>query len=247
MAEQQQSISVAFPAPPPFYKDFTEENVASYTELQAAASTDTTNIQSSQLPHPSILDLPPELRYLRPPSPPPNGKYRSFGESLSLSASLPPLPPETPSLYPSPPTSQHLVRLTRSLLLNFLELLHILATDPSATEYGPKWDDLRDLLRNAHRAVNEYRPHQAREALILLMEEQVERGKREKRGIEELKAKVDEVLAGMEEGLKREGEADGVGGGADAEARRSGHQSTDYKKIEAEKRTWEFLREDLGS
>lgn len=95
--------------------------------------------------------------------------------------------------------------------------------------------------------MNEYRPHQAREALILLMEEQVERGKAEQKGMEELKAKVDEVLAGLGEGLDRGGEDDGVGGGVDGAVTRSGHQSKEEKKkIEAEKRMWEFLREDVG-
>lgn len=84
--------------------------------------------------------------------------------------------------------------------------------------------------------MNEYRPHQAREALILLMEEQVERGKAERKGMEELKAKVDEVLAGFEDGLDW----------GPAGVSRSGHQSEEEKKLDAEKRMWEFLREDIG-
>ena len=94
--------------------------------------------------------------------------------------------------------------------------------------------------------MNEYRPHQAREALILLMEEQVERGKVERKGMEELKAKVDEVLAGFGDGLDRGPEDDGSGCGPDAGVSRSGHQSEEEKKLDAEKRMWEFLREDIG-
>ena len=103
------------------------------------------------------------------------------------------------------------------------------------------------MFRNAHQAVNEYRPHQAREALILLMEGQVERGQSEKKGIEELKAKVDEVLAGLGEGLNQGGNGDGADPGQGAGANVNGNQTTERKKNEAEKRMWEVLREEVGS
>lgn len=75
----------------------------------------------------------------------------------------------------------------------------------------------------------------------------MERGEREKRGIEELRVRVDEVLGGLEEDLNRDGEADRVGGGTGSEASRSGHQDTEDTKVEAEKRMWEFLMEEVGS
>ncbi|MCJ1404102.1 Mediator of RNA polymerase II transcription subunit 7 [Xylographa trunciseda] len=250
MAEQQQnsSITAAFPAPPPFYKHFTEANLTRFAELQADSITDPEDTQGNQQSSSSLLDLPPELRCLQPPPPPSNGKYRSFGEDRSLAAPLTPLPAETSALYTSPPTPTSLIQLTRSILLNFLELVHILATNPSATEYGPKWDDLRDLFRNAHQAVNEYRPHQAREALILMMEAQVERGRREKEGIGELRTKVDELLAGLGEGLdEREGEENGVNGSGLSLGRVRGEDEEWERKMEDEKRMWEILREDFGS
>ena len=168
--------------------------------------------------------------------------------SPQLSPPLPPLPPEIEQLYQSPPTPQILIQLTRSILLNFLEYVHILATNPAHTEYGPKWDDLRDLFRNAHQAVNEYRPHQAREALIMMMEAQVERGKRERDGIRELREKVEVMLAGLGEGseetelerTKRNQtlELDTENGGHDTDSIRE-------RKLEAERRMWETLRENL--
>ncbi|MCJ1417363.1 Mediator of RNA polymerase II transcription subunit 7 [Xylographa parallela] len=249
MAEQQQSSSItaAFPAPPPFYKHFTETNLARFAELKADLNIDLEDTKDSQKPSSSFPDLPPELRYLQPPPPPPNGQYRSFGEDRSLAAPLIPLPEETIVLYTSPPNPASLVQLTRSILLNFLELVHILATNPSATEYGPKWDDLRDLFRNAHQAVNEYRPHQAREALILMMEAQVERGKREKEGIGELRTRVDEMLAGLGEGLvEKEAEENEVNVIGLGQGRRRGEDEEWESEMEDEKRMWEVLREDLG-
>ncbi|MCJ1319846.1 Mediator of RNA polymerase II transcription subunit 7 [Xylographa vitiligo] len=250
MAEPRQSSSItaAFPAPPPFYKYFTETNLNRFAELQTESSTDLENTKDHQRLLRSLLNLPPELRYFQPPPAPPNGQYRSFGEDRLLAAPLVPLPDETSALYPSPPTPASLIQLTRSILLNFLELVHILATNPSATEYGPKWEDLRDLFRNAHQAINEYRPHQAREALILMMEAQVERGKREREGIGELRTRVDEMLADLGEGLDESGvEEDGVNGAGLGQGRWRGEDGVREREMEDEKRMWEVLRQDLGS
>ena len=82
MAEQPQSgaVSAAFPAPPPFYKHFTPENLARLQEIQSSAASqegptteDTTNAVSSL----DLAALPLELRYLIPPLPP-TGQYRSL-------------------------------------------------------------------------------------------------------------------------------------------------------------------------
>jgi mediator of RNA polymerase II transcription subunit 7 len=42
--------------------------------------------------------------------------------------------------------------------------------------------------------LNEYRPHQAREALILMMEEQLEKKKAEIEDTKRMKAKIDQLL-----------------------------------------------------
>lgn len=76
MADQQppQTVNAAFPAPPDFYKHFTAANLA----LLESTESDRT-AQSS------LLNDHPEIRYLRPPTPPANGEYRSFGEQRSVS------------------------------------------------------------------------------------------------------------------------------------------------------------------
>lgn len=121
-----------------------------------------------------------------------------------------------PQLYPSPPSTPaqgdgagasfsvhhifYLKRIARSILLNFLELTGILSEEPEL--YEDKINDLENLFINAHQLVNEYRPHQARETLILLMEDQIERKRKEIEGVKTMKVKIDEMLAQ----LKKDGE-----------------------------------------
>ena len=64
-------------------------------------------------------------------------------------------------------------------------------------QYAEKIQDLRTLFINFHHLLNEYRPHQARESLILMMEAQLARSKAETKGIENMKAKVEGILAGL--------------------------------------------------
>lgn len=88
-----------------------------------------------------------------------------------------------------------LKRLAKSLLLNFLELVGIMSINPEL--YHEKVMDLRTLFINFHHLLNEYRPHQARESLILMMQDQLEKTRAETRGIWEMKEKVDGILAGL--------------------------------------------------
>ena len=83
MAEQQQpNASAAFPAPPPFYKHFTADNLVRLKQLRPSNEAPTEEIvpdAPARSPPPTdITSLPPELRYLIPP-PPPIGQYQSFG------------------------------------------------------------------------------------------------------------------------------------------------------------------------
>ena len=71
----------------------------------------------------------------------------------------------------------------------------IMSVNPE--QYEEKIQDLRTLFINFHHLLNEYRPHQARESLILMMEAQLARSKAETNGIESMKAKVEGILAGL--------------------------------------------------
>lgn len=70
-----------------------------------------------------------------------------------------------------------------------------------------------------HHLINEYRPHQARETLCLRMEEQLERTRRETEENREAVRRVESILAGLGEVLKKKGDgalnAEGGGGGHD--------------------------------
>lgn len=93
------------------------------------------------------------------------------------------------------------------------------------------------LLFNAHQIVNEYRPHQAREGLIELLEERV-RLRREE--TERLKGKVDGVWGVLKEmgeeggGLAAEREPDGDGVG-------DSDRKEEAWKREEERRIWATL------
>jgi len=53
------------------------------------------------------------------------------------------------------------------------------------------------LFVNMHHLLNEYRPHQARESLIEMMSDQLERSKAETSGIYKIKKEVEDVLEGL--------------------------------------------------
>jgi mediator of RNA polymerase II transcription subunit 7 len=57
--------------------------------------------------------------------------------------------------------------------------------------------DIRTIFINFHHILNEYRPHQARESLILMMEEQLEKSKKEAEDIFKMKKKVEDTISGL--------------------------------------------------
>ena len=86
----------------------------------------------------------------------------------------------------------YLLKISKSLLLNFLELVGVLSIEPEQCE--AKLADLRNLFINAHHLLNLYRPHQARESLILMMEEQLDRTRQEIEEINRTKERVENLL-----------------------------------------------------
>lgn len=117
--------------------------------------------------------------------------------------------------------------------------MHILATKPA--DYGAKWDDLRDLFLNAHHLINEYRPHQTRETLILMMEEQVRRGREEVRGVREGRERVEGVLRGL---VGAEA-VEGLEGGE--EGRLKGREAARRERERREEKVvWEVISRDVA-
>ena len=231
MAEQPQpaTISAAFPAPPPFYKSFTPQNLE---RLQAHLKSTGQPTQPPTASTPDVLSLPAELRNLIPPPPPAEGKYRSFGTLHQVSST----PDDEDQQTPTP---ARLLSLTHKLLLAFLSLTNALATNPAG--YAPIWDELHELFQEINKVINGYRPHQARETLILMLEEQLERVRGETRGVREAVGRAKEVI----ETLGKE-DRGGVGRGGEAEQLRESLNHGSRKEELMEKRIWEVLEKDTG-
>ncbi|KAG8628939.1 hypothetical protein KVT40_002804 [Elsinoe batatas] len=204
MADQGQAppIAAPFPNPPPYWKHFTKQNLSRLREhekSQSMVNGDGVTIDSTPLPE--------DLRYLVPPEPPADEKYKSFGVQLDLNqpdislaaAGITQIYPYSPAS--TDPTSK-LIALSRAIILNYLELVGIISNNPE--ESAEKIEDLQTLFYNAHDLINQYRPHQARESLILMMEEQLARAKADIQAVQDSKEKLGEALKGIrDEGSKQ--------------------------------------------
>jgi mediator of RNA polymerase II transcription subunit 7 len=140
MEEEQAHAAATWPPPPPFWKDFTPENIARIEDLRKETA-ERRGIQD----HIQVrLDsLPRGLRNLQPPPEPEDGEWRVFGDRYRLKDELPRLEDgEIRRLFPNPEERDQdgkhfdratiLKRLAKSLLLNFLELTGLLATNPES-------------------------------------------------------------------------------------------------------------------
>lgn len=67
---------------------------------------------------------------------------------------------------------KELKKLNHSLFANFLDLIDLLVHHPDSPRRAEKIDDLSLLFVHIHHLLNEFRPHQARETLRVLMEMQ---------------------------------------------------------------------------
>ncbi|KAI9765422.1 MAG: Mediator of RNA polymerase II transcription subunit 7 [Geoglossum simile] len=250
MAEPQQghTHAAAFPAPPPFFRHFTTENLSRLKDQRAGTQRAVSGGSTNQA---ELENLPDELRCLIPPIPPEDGRYWSFGDRYNITDRLPSLEDQgIRQIYPSQPrppalndidgtqsewTQDRAVilrRMAESLLLNFLELVGVLAISPS--EFSRKIDDLRVIFINAHHLLNEYRPHQARETLILMMEEQLERSKAEAEGIMRMKEKVESILSELASSFN------------DLESPGRQGRNPGNKSLERHGQIWDALDEVLG-
>lgn len=112
---------------------------------------------------------------INPLSPPFQDKYQMFGQSFTADdAIIRPLEASgVRRLYPQAyDHKRELKKLNHSILVNFLDLIDILIRAPDSPKRVEKLEDLNLLFINMHHLINEYRPHQARETLRVMMEEQ---------------------------------------------------------------------------
>ncbi|KAE8356960.1 mediator of RNA polymerase II transcription subunit 7 [Aspergillus coremiiformis] len=254
----QQRPLTAFAPPPPLWKHFTPDNLKKLEGIKKDASKAEDGKPRKKQWTPTelqALDLPTELRFLVPPEIPKSGHYSVFGELQSLSTALPSLKDQgITQLYPSPSTGDadleqssepsrpfnhayYLLKISKSLLLNFLELVDILSVSPE--QFESKVEDLRNLFVNAHHLLNLYRPHQARESLILMMEEQLSSTREEIQQMDKLK----EEITGVLEQLKK----DGIDVGATIETpaiQTEKPDKADEKASEHSQLVWKLLDEN---
>ncbi|KAJ4299061.1 Mediator of RNA polymerase II transcription subunit 7 [Kalmusia sp. IMI 367209] len=232
--EDEEQFHSYFPNPPPFYKHFTSKNLDALAQLKEEDNI--TDDPDAPLTAAQILALPAELRYLVPPEPPtPDTPYSVFGKKTKINevddypevmsyirarlwdeeTNTGFLDWKYEQLYPSsdPDWSSldrqtYLFRFLRSIILSYIELLGIIAQNPTTEARDKKLKDIMTLVLNMHALINEYRPHQARETLIRIMEEQVERKRAEVEGVRKMATKVKEVLDGFERGVVEAQERD---------------------------------------
>ncbi|KOS22199.1 Mediator of RNA polymerase II transcription subunit 7 [Escovopsis weberi] len=206
MAEQEpHGLASTFPNPPPFWQDFTPENVAKMEGLHAAYLRSHPGLALDAAPL-RVPDVPEDLACLQPPAEPADGKWRVFGDHYMLNDQLPTLEEQgiqnLPASGPSgakDPTNYdrafELKRMAKSILLNFLELAGVLAHNPPDAE--AKIADIRTVFINMHHILNEYRPHQARESAIEMMQSHLEKTQAETIAIRSQVEKARRVLEGL--------------------------------------------------
>ncbi|CAO3677481.1 unnamed protein product [Rhizopus microsporus] len=171
--------------PPNYYKRYTDKNLELLKEAK----------EKNQFPkEPITLPSIPEfyLESLEPPQPP-TSEYTVFDQKWQIQNQLPTLSElGVKQLFKEGDIDrvQELKRLNRILITQFLQLLETLVTNPE--EFGKYIENISTIFINMHHILNAYRPHQARETLRLLMEDQIEK-KRQR--AEELRAKTKETLS----------------------------------------------------
>lgn len=224
-------LKAPFPAPPPFWKHFTTENLTRLAEHPEPSKTDD--------PAPK---LPFDLAVLRPPPAPSAGEYRAFDSPNQVHPRADPPPQEILLFDPTDPRfnpAVMLTKLTKSLMLNFLELTTIVTEDPS--ERTEKIQAIRRLVINVHAVINMYRPHQARESVKEMLEGMLEDGEREMEECERVKGRVAEFLAEVE-GLKKARDEGGGGATNGVHGVKEGVDENNEQVQEA-RRLWRLVHE----
>ncbi|KAJ8866277.1 hypothetical protein PR048_032120 [Dryococelus australis] len=141
------------------------------------ASSDTVQVSSLPLPPMQYINqyTDENIRRGRAPRPPPiiHDHYSMFGNNFNADdAIIRPLESQgIKRLYPQhSDRRRELRKLNHSLLVNFLDLLDLLVLCPDSPRRQEKVEDLTLLFIHIHHLLNEFRPHQARETLRVMME-----------------------------------------------------------------------------
>ncbi|CAG0879596.1 unnamed protein product [Darwinula stevensoni] len=148
-------------------------------ELNMSEQTSSSQVSSLPLPPMQYVNLFTEenIKRGRAPKPPPpvEDSYTMFGTTYHADdAIVRPLESQgIRRLYPQNyDHKKELKKLNYSILVNFLDLLDILIKCPEAPKRKEKIEDINLLFIHMHHLINEFRPHQARETLRVLLEVQ---------------------------------------------------------------------------
>jgi len=103
---------------------------------------------------------------------------------------------------------KELKKLNQSILVNFLDLLDLLIKAPDSPKREEKIEDLNLLFINMHHLINEFRPHQARETLRVMLHVQRRRRMQVADKFREHLDKVQETIKEALENLPEPSESD---------------------------------------
>lgn len=138
---------------------------------------------------------------------------------------------------------QYLNRFNRSIIIEYISLLGVVALDPTSEHKDRKLKHILTLVCNMHALINEYRPHQARETLIRIMEEQVRKKKAEVEGVKAMEEKVRGVLDGFGKAVDGETTAEAN----DGEGKEVAHNDTEEdKRRETQRAMWDAMDDMVG-
>ncbi|KAJ3381978.1 Mediator of RNA polymerase II transcription subunit 7 [Lobulomyces angularis] len=175
-----EGFSSAMPLPPPFYKLYTDEHIEIFNNWKSTLTEETKFEQPPLSINASTLESQSEPLYLDPPKII-TGLYSMFGFENDTDEHIRSLEElKIEKLFVENEDGQvdrstELKKLNLDVLKNFVELLRTLRKNPY--NYEEKVEKIRLTLINMHYLLNGYRPHQARDILILMMEQQIQRRK----------------------------------------------------------------------
>jgi len=106
---------------------------------------------------------------------------------------------------------KELHKLNQSILTSFLDLLDILIRAPDSAKREEKLEDLNLLFIHAHHLINEFRPHQARETLRMMLHVQkrkrIQVAERFQTNLDSVQEIIEEALRALPEGEEESREA----------------------------------------
>eukprot|EP00842_Homolaphlyctis_polyrhiza_P006170 jgi/Hompol1/6554/HPOL_000221-RA len=212
---ERTELALSFPLPPAYFRNYTDSNVEAHEAAASSLSAATASFaathsaqplaredqQQQQQQHQHQQHRQQPLPNLNPPALV-TRPIAVFGSMLDIQAPVVP-PLESmgiPRLFsdavahslPGADRAAELKRLNHSLLYNFLYLLDLLIKDPEQAQQ--KTEHIRLILINMHHLLNELRPHQARDMLAIMMQEQIARRRKTTQSLREHIAAVKREL-----------------------------------------------------